>query len=531
MPARRAADPSLPEEIRSLVGRRPVIVASNRGPVEFTHERNGRFGTKRGSGGLVTALADLAQSLPMTWVAAAMSDGDRQAFSHDEASAREVRLGRQALHVRYVVIEPDVYAMHYDQISNDLLWFLQHYMWDPATAPTFGERHYRAWQNGYKAVNRAIAQAVIAEAHQQGMPKGTRAREGAQPIILLQDYHLYLAAAMIREQVPRATIEQFVHIPWPAVRYWEFMPEHFVVDIFEGVAANDVLGFQTEMDARNFLECARVFLPGSRVDLDQGRLIWRGHRLLARSYPVTVEAEEVHRSLQSAAGRAAARDLASTLESDGKLIVRVDRLEPTKNIVRGLQAYELLLRRHPELVGHIRHLAFLVPSRQSLPRYRQYEREVRRLIQRINSEFRTPGWEPVTAFFENNRAKALVAAREADVVLVNPVIDGMNLVVKEAAVINRGDAVVVLSRTAGAYRELKDSVLPVTATDIEETAEQLYEALIMPQQERHERARRARATVESTSPIQWVLDQLRDAAMVRAPSTMKAHVKALQLTG
>jgi trehalose 6-phosphate synthase len=233
----------------------------------------------------------------------------------------------------------------------------------------------------------------------------------------------------------------------------------------------------------------------------------------------------------SAAGRAGAQELASVFESDARVLVRVDRLEPTKNIVRGLQAYELLLRTHPELHGTVRHLVLLVPSRQGLARYRKYDREVRRLVQRINSEFGTKEWEPITAFFENDRPRALVAAREADVVLVNPVIDGMNLVVKEAIVVSAHDAVIVLSRTAGAYRELRDAVLAVTATDIEETAEQLYEALNMPEQERHQRAQQARQIVEQTTPTQWALNQLRDVAYIRASPKEKMQAQSLQRVG
>ena len=526
MATQRQRHPTVPEEVASLVGGRRLIVASNRGPVEFHREASGRLVTKRGSGGVVTALAALARDIPMTWVAATMSDGDREAFPDDRAASREVRLGRQALRVRYVNVPASTYAKHYNEVSNELLWFLQHYMWDPSSYPTFTERQYEAWDDGYRQVNYAIAQAVANEALTG--KSGKRAiSDGSDTIVLLQDYHLYLAAAQIRERLPRASVQQFIHIPWPDVRYWEFMPERFVYEIFEGMAANDVLGFQTPFDARNFLSCAREFLSGSRVDYDHGRLLWRRHRALVRAYPVTVDMDEIHRSLNSAAGRDGEHELEALLADDAQVIVRVDRLEPTKNIVRGFEAYELLLRRHPELRGHVQHLAFLVPSRQGLARYKQYDRDVRRVITRINREFGTPGWKPVTAFFENNRPRALAAMRRYDVLLVNAVIDGMNLVAKEGPVVNEHDGVVVLSRTAGAYPQFADAVLPVTATDIEETAEQLYEALVMSKRERKSRAEAALAVVSASTPTQWVLDQLRDAAEVRPPT--RGH--ALRVAG
>ncbi len=523
----------MPDEIATLVSKRRLIVASNRGPVEFHRDARGRLGTKRGSGGVVTALAALAGELPLTWVAATMSEGDREAFPDAGSGSREVRLGHTALRVRYVNVPDEVYALHYDMISNELLWFLQHYLWDVARTPNFTEDQYHAWDQGYRRVNAAIADGVADELL-TGSDDATRRgalRDGADAIVLLQDYHLYLAAARVRERLPRATVQQFVHIPWPAVRYWQFLPDRLVREIYEGLAANDVLGFQTERDARNFLECARCFLPDARADLDHGRLLWRRHRLLARAYPVTVDAEEIGRALNSAAARLASQELRALLRDEGKVIVRVDRLEPTKNIIRGFMAYEMLLRRRPELRENVRFLAFLVPSRQSLGVYRSYERDVRRIIQRINGEFGTSEWQPVTAFFENNRARALVAMRRYDVLLVNAVIDGMNLVIKEGPLANIRNGALVLSRTTGAYQQLADAVLPVTPTDIEETAEQLHEALLMSERERQQRASRAREIITASTPAQWVLDQLRDAASVRGAQSGTARAGALAQAG
>ena len=529
MAAGKQEQSRLPRDVADLIGGRRVIVASNRGPVEFVREASGRLSTRRGSGGVVTALALLARDLPVTWIAATMSEADRQAFPSASAPAREVRLARQRLRVRYVNLPPRTYRLHYDLVSNELLWFLQHYMWDPATAPTFTDQHYIAWDQGYRAVNHAIAQAVADEALVGAEPashQSTHPASGKNTIVLLQDYHLYLAGACIRERLPRATIQHFVHIPWPALRYWEFLPERFLMEIYEGLAANDVLGFQTERDARNFLECARYFLPDSRVDLDVGCLIQPRHRLLARAYPVTVDAEELQRTLNSASGHEGARELGELLRDDVHVIVRVDRLEPTKNIVRGFQAYEELLRRYPDLHGRVRHLAFLVPSREGLDRYRIYARDVRRMIRHINAAFGTPEWRPITVFFENNRARALAAMRRYDVLLVNPIIDGMNLVVKEGPVVNQRDGAIVLSRTAGAFQQMRRAVLPVTPTDIEETTERLREALLMSMPERQERARIAREVALSTSPTDWVLRQLRDAAAVRGTKPKSGHPRS-----
>jgi trehalose 6-phosphate synthase len=400
-------------------------------------------------------------------------------------------------------------------LASASLWFLQHYLWDPANWPTFTYAQYAAWEHGYRVVNQAIADAVIAEVQAGlGGRRQPGATGGADALVLVQDYHLYLTPGLLRQRLPRATIQQFIHIPWPSVRYWQLLPEDMLLALFEGLAANDVLGFQTERDARSFLECVHEFLPDARVDLDAGRFVRRRQRLLARAYPITVDADEVRKTLTSAAGRLAVAELAPHLGDDARVLVRVDRLEPTKNIVRGLLAFEDLLRRHPELHSAVRHLVFLVPSRQGLDLYRRYEGEVRRAIGRINRQFGTQAWRPIVAYFENNRARALLALRRADVVLVNPVLDGMNLVVKEAAIANERDGVLILSRTAGAYRQLAEAVLPVSPLDVAETAEQLYEALSMSEGERHCRAELARAIVGRDTLTDWIANQLRDAAQI-----------------
>src|SRR5262249_26520575 len=154
-----------------------------------------------------------ARSLPLTWIAAAMTAGDHLAFPESPEGgviAREVRLGRQLIQVRYVSLPAEVYALHYDEISNQLLWFLQHYLWDPATWPSFTEAEYHAWEHGYRTVNAAIARAIIDEAQayrpagaDRGAGYGT---DGAHTVVLLQDYHLYLAAGFVRERLPRATV-------------------------------------------------------------------------------------------------------------------------------------------------------------------------------------------------------------------------------------------------------------------------------------------------------------------------------------
>jgi trehalose 6-phosphate synthase len=251
--------------------------------------------------------------------------------------------------------------------------------------------------------------------------------------------------------------------------------------------------------------------------------------LVARVYPIPTDAYELRRTLLTAPARAGTDELADLLSDERQVIMRVDRLDPSKNVVRGFLAYETLLRRWPELRGRICFLAFLIPSRQSIPIYRTYERDVRALIRRINAEYGTDEWQPIVPFFDNNRPRALAAMRRYDVLLVNPIIDGMNLVAKEGPAVNERHGVLVLSRTAGAFEQLAEVASPITPTDIDETATELYEALRMSSRERTQRAERARALVEAETPVDWALAQLRDAVELRRAST-RHHLQRAERT-
>lgn len=510
-------------KIAKLTAGQTMIVASNRGPVEFYHAADGRLASKRGAGGVVTALAAFARDVPLTWIATTMTAADREAFSDAQAPARTVRLGRDPVQVRYVPISSDMYRRYYDEISNETLWFLQHYMWSPIEWPNFSEEHVRAWDEGYRQVNEAIARAIVDQALAGSGSNQSKhaAADGANTIVLLQDYQLYLVSALVRARLPQATIQQFIHIPWPANRYWQFLPDRFVHEIYEGLVGNDVIGFQTASDMQNFLVGAQAFLTGSRIDFDRQTVVWRRRRLEARVYPVPTDAYELRRTLLTAPARAGAQELGALLGDESQVIMRVDRLDPSKNVIRGFLAYETLLRRWPELRGHVRFLAFLIPSRQGLPIYRKYERDVRALIRRINATYGADGWQPIVPFFENNRPRALAAMRRYDVLLVNPVIDGMNLVAKEGPAINERNGVLVLSRTAGAFEQLAEIALPITPTDIDETAAELHEALSMSSRERAQRAERARAIVDAETPVEWALAQLRDAVALRRATTSR----------
>ena len=501
MVLQRRGERLLAGSARRLLGERRLLIATNRGPVTFSVGAHGELKPRRGSGGLVTALSQVGRVVPVTWIAAPLSEGDRQGIAEppliDRAMHGEMRL-------RFVPLERAQYEAAYNVIANPLLWFLQHQMWDLPSRPMIDAGTLRAWDNGYVPVNEAFARAVLRQA-----------KDDAEPRIMLHDYHLYLAPAIIRARRPQAVISHFTHIPWPPSSLWQVITPSIRTAIVAGLAGADVVGFQTERYAHNFLRAAESFLPGARVDHRTRRVLLEdGHVAHVRDYPISIDVHATRQVATSIRARRRAEQL--LIGARGQIIVRVDRLEPSKNILRGFAAFEALLQRHPRLRGQVTFLAFLVPSRTGLREYGDYGRQVQAAVDRINARFGRGGYRPVQIYYENNYAQAIAGLAIADVVLVNPLVDGMNLVAKEAAVVSGRDAALVLSETAGAYDQMADGVLPVAPADVAGTAEALRVALAMPAAERHERHALLRRNVEREDIGWWMRRQMEDLARVRA---------------
>jgi trehalose 6-phosphate synthase len=494
-------DERLADAAHRFLGGRRLLIGANRGPVSFTVAADGELRPRRGTGGLVTALGQVGRHVPVTWVAAAMGEGDRRAAGEPRRVDRA--MGDPALRLRFASVERSVYEAAHNVIANPLLWFLQHQMWNLPERPIIDAATMRAWDRGYVPFNQAFAQAVLAQ-----VPRGDRS-----PRIMLHDYHLYLAARTIRERAPGALLSHFTHIPWPPSSIWQVMAPAIREAIVAGLAANDVVGFHTERYAHNFLRTAESFLPGARVDYPTGTVkLPDGHVAHARHYPISIDVEATRRIASSPRARRRAEQLLAGVR--GHVLVRVDRLEPSKNILRGFAAFGALLQRYPRYRGQVTFLAFLVPSRTGLREYGHYAREVQGAIDRINARFSRAGHRPIQIFYENDYAQALAGLSIADVVLVNPLVDGMNLVAKEAAVVSERDAVLVLSETAGAFDQMADGALPVAPADVVGTADALHAAFGMRRAERAERLARLRAGVEAEDIAWWLRNQLHDLAEI-----------------
>lgn len=482
----------------SALSNRALIIAANRGPVTFQTAQDGSRTFSRGTGGLVTALMGLAQHSDVAWIACARSEDD---VSWGQGQVT-LDIGRKpaTMHLNFLSPDPAAYDGYYNVIANPLLWFLQHSMWDLPLAPVIDHTTWQAWREGYVAVNQLFADAIAQETRSAGQPV----------LAMLQDYHLYLAPRLVRSQMrpaERPTLLHFVHIPWPGPEYWRMLPPAMRQAILDGLCGVDLLGFQTQADALNFMRTCQAYLPRASVKYGKGRIWYRNHTTHVREFPISIDVARL-RQMAESAEVAGLRDEIKRLMGDQKLILRVERIEPSKNIVRGFQAFEELLDSHPEHLERVTFVAILVPSRLEVPEYRSYLDAVMAAVGRINARFGNSQWEPVRVLLGESYPRAVAAMQLYDVLLVNSIADGMNLVAKEGPIVNQHDGVLVLSEGTGAREELEGGALVIAPCDVYATAEALHRGLAMPAGEKQERAALLRAAIEQNDIGHWLNSQL-----------------------
>ncbi len=471
-------------------GSAPLLVASNRGPLSFTERDDGSFEPSRGGGGLVSGLSSLG-SHDVVWVCAALSDDDRAAAR----LAPDGRLDRDGhdtggTAVRMLDIDPATFHRAYNAIANSTLWFVHHLLYAMPTAPAFDAGFRREWSS-YETYNAAFADALAEEA-----------AEGAK--VLVQDYHLTLVPRLLRERRPDLQIAHFSHTPWAPVDYFRVLPADVARDTLLGMLGADHAGFHSPRWARAFADCC-VELLGARAD--ETSVTYDGHTTRLGVHPLGVDGEALRE-------RGHAEDVEVRLSAlrgrlgDRKTIVRVDRTELSKNIGRGLLAYRELLRRYPQWRGKVTHLASAYPSRHDLPEYREYTAQVQRMAAEIEDEFGTDDWRPIVLDVTDDYARSLALYRVGDVLLVNPVRDGMNLVAKEVPLLSEEGCVIVLSTEAGAADEFREDALLVNPFDVSGTADALDRALSMDPDERAARTKRLADVSTRLPPSRWLADQI-----------------------
>ena len=489
-----------------------VLVASNRGPVSYQFGADGSLIPSRGGGGMIAGVADglaaLGPGASATWICAALSDADRA------VARRRGTSDGNGIPVRMLDIAPDVFDRAYNRVANSTLWFLLHQLFDTPNQPRFGREFRRDWES-YLAFNEAFADALTEEALTRREDGGLR--------VLIQDYHLCLGPRLLRDRLGgqrggpsgEAGIGHFCHTPWAPPDYYRMLPDDVGRALLDGILGADRAGFHAERWATAFLDCCTAVLGAdvSRTRLagpgpgPVGRVTYRGHVTEVAVHPLGVDAAALRERARAGDVQAHAGVLRRAA-GDRKLIVRVDRTELSKNIVRGLASYRELLATRPEWRGRVVHLAFAYPSRSALAEYRAYTDQVRELAGQISEEFRTADWDPLVLEVKDDYPRSLAACALADVLLVNPIRDGMNLVAQEGPVLSERGCALVLSREAGAAATLAADAQLVNPYDVTETADALHRALEMPDAERQRRGAALAATAAADPPARWLGGQL-----------------------
>jgi trehalose 6-phosphate synthase len=507
----------------------PVLIASNRGPVSFTRGDDGRLSAKRGGGGMVSGLSAVADESDMLWVCAALGDGDRAAARAAPGGLLDPELAGDGAAVRMLDIPPAVFQRAYNAVANSTLWFVHHMLYDTPNRPSFGPSFAREWE-AFRRYNEMFADALADAAKATadyatagGAAKASAAKASAAKAsaakasvatrsdslvarAVIQDYHLCLAPQMLAERAPGTPIAHFSHTPWAPPDYFRMLPCDVGREVLTGILGADHAGFLCRRWADAFVDCCAEIL-GAEVDRERCQVRHAGHVTSIGVHPLGVDAGQLKE-------RAAERDVLSRMAALGEatagkqVIVRVDRTELSKNIVRGLEAYRELLRTRPEWHGKVVHVAFAYPSRHDLPEYREYTASVQRMALQIEDEFAVPGWDPLLLEVNDDYARSLAACRLADVMLVNPIRDGMNLVAKEGPILSDRGCALVLSTEAGAADELGPHALLVNPFDISQTARALHEALAMSAEERQRRSTALATAAAAMPPTRWFGDQL-----------------------
>ncbi len=471
----------------------PLVLVSNRGPVTF--QPDGAI--KRGTGGLVTALIGLATHREVTWIASAMTEGDVNASEEHDGRPFPVRAPDGAEYrVKLVASDPQAYERFYNIFANPMLWFIQHYLWDLSNAPDIRRHETEAFELGYNVVNNDLAQAVLEEIE-----------DIENPVVMVHDYHLYTLPAVIRQARPDVFLHHFVHIPWTQPDAWRVLPTSIRQALYTGILANDIVGFHTRSYRHNFLQCCTDLLD-LEVDFEHGVVRLEDREVWVRAYPLPIDSGAVQAVAQRRETHRFERELLRRRRDH--LILRVDRADLSKNVLRGFGAFDVFLEQHPEFRENVTFIAQLMPSRTDVPEYAEYLERIEAVVAVVNHRHGSPDWMPIQLKLRDDLEEAVAAYKHYDVLIVNAMFDGMNLVAKEGPMVNERAGVSILSENTGAHEELGEFALSVNPFDIQELADSIHAALTMPARERKRRHAGLKSIVTARNPGDWVDEQLAD---------------------
>jgi trehalose 6-phosphate synthase len=446
---------------------------------------------------LVTALIGLASHREVTWIASAMTDEDVAAAAEHDGRPFPVKApGGGEYNVKLVASDAEAYDRFYNIMANPMLWFIQHYLWDLSNAPDIRRNETEAFEFGYNVVNEDLARAVLEEI--DGVER---------PVVMVHDYHLYTLPGLIRRARPDVFLHHFVHIPWSQSDSWRVLPQMMREDIYFGILSNDIIGFHTRSYRRNFLQCCEDLL-GLEVDHERGVVDAHNREVWVRDYPLPIDAGAVQEVARHPRTRRFEAELLRRRRDH--LILRVDRADLSKNVLRGFSAFDVFLEQHPEFRERVTFIAPLMPSRTDVPEYAEYLERIEAVVAVVNHRHGSPDWMPIQLKLRDDLEEAVAAYKHYDVLMVNAMFDGMNLVAKEGPMVNEHAGVSILSENTGAHEELGEYALSVNPFDIQELADSIHAALTMPPEERRRRHEGLKSIVTSRNPGDWVDEQLAD---------------------
>jgi trehalose 6-phosphate synthase len=471
-----------------------LLVCSHRGPVILRPSKQGVQLEPAGPGGLVVAVSPAVESFGGTWLFSPSSaeEAELAALSPGGITAGSITY-------RLLDLPEEAHHDHYATISSEILMPLFHYLLPLAERPTFTSRILRAWE-GYRLVNSIYGEAV-------------RLHQGADAV-LVEDVHLMLVAAAARQKAPggrlAAPLSYFHHVPWCSPDYFGVLPESIRREILASLLAYDSVGFHCRRWAENFWSCCEYFLPG--VSRSGEEIEWEGRATRLVASRVAVDAGRLVRTA-GAAQTQEWRDRFAEIRGQRELIVRVERADPSKNTVRGLEAFGALMEQHPRAAGQSCLLVVLTPVRTWIPDYRRYLDQCRATADAINSRFRAGGCPPPVCLHTGGEAhsydhhRALAALGLAAVTMVTPSYDGCNLVAMEAMLAGDGPSL-ILSENAGIHAWLGQHAFSVNPFDIPQTVDALGQAIAQPATVRTKRAAAMREIITAHTPRDWVNDRL-----------------------
>ncbi len=478
-----------------------VLVVSNREPYIHAHVPNG-IEVQRPASGLITAVEPVMRACSGTWIAHGSGSADRETVDRMDHVA--VPPSDPAYTLRRIWLTKEEEAGYYHGFANEGLWplcLIAH------VRPIFRNSD---WEQ-YLKVNQRFADAVVEEARTDN------------PVVLVQDYQFALLPKLIRERLPRATIITFWHIPWPNHESFGICP--WRDQILEGLLGSTILGFQTRYHCNNFLETVDRFLE-TRIEREHSTISYGGQLTRVEHYPISIHwpAGEAHQWLPVPQCRSKIRGVLG-LSKDHLLVLGVDRMDYTKGILERFQAIELLLERHPELIGQMTLVQIASPTRSALDEYQSFELRVRAMALRINERFSSGAWQPIFLKAEHHEASSLIEYyRACDACLITSLHDGMNLVAKEFVSARDDDrGALILSQFTGAARELREALI-VNPYHIEQISGAIHYALKMPAAEQGERMRSMRALVRDFNIYRWAGRMLLDASRQRQHERIAARI-------